>query len=336
MTTIGIDVGAKDLVVSVRHKCKVQHTKTFSNNHPVCKQIIKLCKKYSKYGAVRVAMEATGAYYLDAAITLSEIENIDLIVANPRATKAFAQAIMERNKTDKVDSIMLALFAEKMDYPLWERPSDKAIQLRYFARMIHSFSVYKAKSSNHLHALQSFSNSPKELIEMINSEIEFFEKLMEKAKKEVIVIIQADLELKKSFELLQTIKGIGELSAIQILAEILLIPQGLSHKQWVAFAGLDPRHYQSGTSINKKPRISKAGNRYFRKALFMPALAAARNDTYVKQYFEHLVENRRLSKLQAITAIMRKLIHAIHGMLLRKKPFDNKRFFWLRENCLKT
>ena len=327
MTTIGIDVGAKDLVVSVRHKGKTEHTKTFSNNHPGCKQITKLCKKYLKYGAVRVAIEATGAYYLDAAIILSEIENIELIVANPRATKAFAQAIMERNKTDKVDSIMLALFAEKMDYPLWKKPSDESIQLRYFARMIHSFSVSKAKSNNHLHALQSFSSSPKKLIEMINREIEFFEQLIEDAKKQVITLIQTDPELKKSFELLQTIKGIGELSAIQILAEILLIPQGLSHKQWVAFAGLDPRHYQSGTSVNKKPRISKAGNRYLRKALFMPALSALRNDPYVKQYFEHLVENRRLSKLQAIVAVMRKLVHAIHGMLLHEKPFDNKRFF---------
>lgn len=327
MTTIGIDVGAKDLVVSARHKNRVQFTKTFPNTIPGCKRIIKICKKYSKYGTVRVAMEATGAYYLDAAIILSDIDNIDLVVANPRATKAFAQAIMERNKTDKVDSIMLALFAEKMDYPLWRRPSSAAIQLRYFARLIHAVSVDRARASNYLHALQSFSETPKEVIEMIMDEIEFFERIIKTAKKDVIAVIQLDPELKTSFELLQTIKGIGELSAIQILAEIMLIPNGLSHKQWVAFAGLDPRRYQSGISVNKKPRISKAGNRYFRKALFMPALSASRNDPYVKRYFEHLVENRRLSKLQAIAAIMRKLIHAIHGMLLRKEPFDNTRFF---------
>jgi len=234
---------------------------------------------------------------------------------------------MERNKTDKVDSLMLALFAEKMDYPLWEKPSSEAIQLRYFARMINSFSVEKAKASNQLHALESFSKTPKDVVKMIKDEIKFFEKIIEKAKKEVITVIQADSELKKSFELLQTIKGIGELSAIQILAEIMYIPKGLSHKQWVAFAGLDPRLYQSGTSINKKPRISKAGNRYLRKALLMPALSASRNDQYVKGYFEHLLEKRKLSKLQAIVAIMRKLVHAIHGMLLQKKPFDNTRFF---------
>jgi len=315
------------LVVSVRHKGNLALTKTFSNSFPGYKKITKLCKKYSKYGSVKVAMEATGTYYLDSAIMISDIENIDLIVANPRATKAFSQAMMERHKTDKVDSIMLALFAEKMDYPVWEKPSNEAIQLRCFARMIHAYSVNKAKASNHLHALQSFSKVPEELTRITKNEIEFYKEIIEEAKRKVIGIILTNSELKKSFELLQTIKGIGELSAIQILAEIMLIPKGLSHKQWVAFAGLDPKLCQSGTSINKKPRISKAGNRYFRKALFMPALSAARNDIYVKRYFEHLVEKRKLSKLQAIVAIMRKLVHAIHGMLLRKKPFDNTRFF---------
>ena len=327
MTTMGIDVGAKDLVVSVRHKGRIEYSKTFTNTALGCGKIIKVCRKYLKYGSVRVAMEATGAYYLDAAIMLSKVKELELIVANPRATKAFAKASMERQKTDKEDSIILALFAEKMEYPLWEMPSSGAIQLRCFARMIHTFTVDKAKAHNHLHALKSFSEAPKQLIETVKKEIKFFENVIEKLKKEVILVIQADPELKKSYELLQTVKGIGELSAIQILAEIMLIPNGLSHKQWVAYAGLDPRLCQSGTSINKKPRVSKAGNRYLRKALFMPALSASKNDPYVKRYFEHLVEKRRLAKLQAIVAIMRKLIHAIHGMLLRKKPFDNTRFF---------
>jgi len=331
MTTIGIDVGAKNLVFSVRHKGRIECTKTVTNTVPGFKKIIKMCKKYSKYGSIKVAMEATGAYYLDVAIMLSEIKNIDLIVANPRATKAFAQASMERQKTDKVDSIMLTSFAEKMDYPIWEKPSPETIQLRYFARIIHSFTEAKAKANNQLHALQSFNKTPKKVIEMVKKEIEFLATTIEKAKKEVTEVIKCDSELNRSFELLQTIKGIGKLSAIQILAEIKLIPDGLSHRQWVAFAGLDPRLHQSGTSIFKKPRISKAGNRYLRKSLFMPALSASKNDPYVKLYFEHLVENRKLTKLQAIVAIMRKLLHAIHGMLLSKKPFDNTRFFGIEK-----
>lgn len=327
MTTIGIDIGAKTLVVSIRYKDKIQKIKTYSNAVQGYQKIIKQCNKYCKYGSVRVAMEATGSYYLDLAIMLSGLKDIELIVANPRATKAFSSALMERNKTDKVDAQMLAIFAAKMDYPLWKKPSNAAIQLRCFSRTIHKFSVSKAATCNYLHALQSFSETPKEVIEMVEKEIEFYIELIEKAKKEVINIIKSNSELKTSFELLQTIKGVGETSAIQILAETMIIPEGLTHKQWVAYAGLDPRTYQSGTSVNKKSRISKAGNRYLRKSLFMPALSASKNDPYVKRYFEHLVENRKICKLQAIVAIMRKMLHAIHGMLLRKESFDNTRFF---------
>ncbi len=55
---------------------------------------------------------------------------------------------------------------------------------------------------------------------------------------------------------------------------------------WVAMAGLDPKHHQSGSSINKKARISKVGNRYLRQALYMPALSAARHDKHVNGYYK--------------------------------------------------
>lgn len=327
MTTVGIDVGAKSLVVAVRHKNRIQKIKTYTNSFKGCQRINALATKYLKHGEVRVAMEATGAYYLDLAIALSGNKSLKVIVANPRATKAFFQAAMGRSKTDKIDSEMLALFADKMEYPLWERPSKSAIQLRYTARILHRFTTDKASAHNYLHALESCSETPEALVDRILEQITFLERMIELTKQEAISILKSDKYLEESFNLIQTIKGFGETSAIQLLAEIMLIPEGLTHRQWVAFAGLDPRHIQSGTSINKKPRISKAGNRYLRKALFMPALSASRNDPYVKGYFAHLVEDRKLAKLQAIVAIMRKLLHAIHGMLLHRKPFDNTRFF---------
>ncbi len=56
-------------------------------------------------------------------------------------------------------------------------------------------------------------------------------------------------------------------SAIKLMGELLVLPEDMRAKQWVALAGLDPRHNTSGTSVNKKPRLSKAGNHHLRKAL---------------------------------------------------------------------
>ncbi len=65
----------------------------------------------------------------------------------------------------------------------------------------------------------------------------------------------------------------------------MLLPAGLTTAQWVKFAGLDPRHFKSGSSVEKRARISKAGNRYIRQALTMSALSAKAHDPHVKGFF---------------------------------------------------
>src|SRR5216684_989320 len=79
-------------------------------------------------------------------------------------------------------------------------------------------------------------------------------------------------------------------------------------------------------SIGKRARLSKAGNRYIRQALYMPALSAKAHDPHVKGFFAHLIVNGK-TPLQAVCAVMRKLLHAIHGMLTHHQPFDNTRFY---------
>jgi transposase len=98
----------------------------------------------------------------------------------------------------------------------------------------------------------------------------------------------------------------------------------------VKFAGLDPKAFDSGKSVHKKTRISKAGNRYIRAALYMPALSAHQHAPHVRAYFQHWVVNNGKEKMQALCAVMRKLLHAIHGMLKHDKPFDKTRFMQFR------
>lgn len=328
MTNIGIDVGASELVVATRHKGLPQKkVKAFKNTVAGHQKIINFCSKYLKYGKVKVVMESTGVYYFDLAVALTCNEGFDVMVINPRAAKNFARAAMERNKTDKADALMLALFAETMNYPLWKRPSNRALSVRYYARTINTLVVDKARAKNYFHALEACIESPELLREAISEKITFHDGLIERLTSEAVSIIKQDDQLCRSFELLQTIKGFGIASSIQLLGEIISMPEGMTHKQWVAFAGLDPRQYQSGTSVNKKMGISKAGNRRMRKALFLPAMTAIQHDKHIKAYYNHLLENRSLAKLQAIVAVMRKLLHAIHGMFANLKPFDSKRFY---------
>ena len=128
--------------------------------------------------------------------------------------------------------------------------------------------------------------------------------------------IKGDTTLLAAFTLLVGVKGIATAtaSAIALLGELLMLPKGMNHAQWGKFAELDPKHFRSGSSFEKKTRISKAGNHYIRAALFMPAMPAKAHDPYVKAYFEHLLALGK-TPMQGICAVMRKLLHALHGML---------------------
>ncbi|MCX7066177.1 MAG: IS110 family transposase [Methylococcales bacterium] len=85
-----------------------------------------------------------------------------------------------------------------------------------------------------------------------------------------------------AFALITGIKGIANASAIHLLAELMILPHDMTAKQGVAYAGLNPRQFESASSVAKKPRLSKAGNKFIRQALYTPALVATRYETHIK------------------------------------------------------
>jgi transposase len=325
MNGVGIDVSSKELVVVVSVKGNARQAKSFENTPAGHKSIIRLLSKLK--GEVSVCLEATGVYHFDLAVALSRAEAIEVMVINPKAAHNFAKVLMKRSKTDAVDAEILAVYCEKMTFEVWKKPSDEYITLRAIARRISALTKQKAQTKNQLHALVSTEETPKLVIEKTREMIEFLEQQIKVHRDAGLELIQQYGELKKAFQLMISIKGIATASAIQLLAELMVLPQDMTARQWVAFAGLDPRHYESGTSVAKKPRISKAGNKYIRQALYMPALVASNHEPHIRGYYTHMIEDNGLKPMQAMCAIMRKLLHAIHGMFKTNKSFDGERFY---------
>lgn len=327
MNTVGIDVGCKELVLVEVINGKSRKAKLFENMPLGHQSIIKYLKK--RHGNTRVCIEATGIYHFDLAIALSQSKDIEVMVINPRASHNFAKVLMTRSKTDVIDAENLALYAERMPFNLWVCPTDELIDLRAIARRITTLNKQKTQSKNQLHALESTQKTPKLVIEQTQALIEVFEIQVTTLRDAALVLMQDNEELKEAYTLITSIKGIAQASAIQILSEVMILPKDMSARQWVAHAGLDPRIFDSGSSVSKKPRISKVGNKYIRQALYMPALVACRFEPNIKGYYHHLINDNGLKKVQAICAVMRKLLHAIHGMLRAKKEFEGERFYTL-------
>ncbi|MFT4093808.1 MAG: IS110 family transposase, partial [Niabella sp.] len=92
-------------------------------------------------------------------------------------------------------------------------------------------------------------------------------------------------------------------------------------KQLTSYAELDVKEKQSGTSIKGKPRISKKGNKFLRKSLHMPALAAIRHDDRFKAIFGRLVSRHGI-KMKAAVAVQRKLLELMYAVYKKQEKYD--------------
>jgi transposase len=319
----GVEVSAKVLVLALKSQGQMRSSE-FPNTAAGHKQVIRYLRRYSQ--SVRVCMESTGLYGLDLALALQAEKGLEIMVANPRSVRHFGDAMMKRSKTDPIDAKLLAEYAERMPFHAWQPPSKPARQLCAIARAIHQLTEINTMQKNQLHAAGSTVTTPKIIMKELRRSLAHQERAIERLLKEAMQVLQSDPLLQKRFQLLLGIRGIKELSAVQLLGELVLIPADCDVRQWVAYAGLDPRQYKSGESVERKVRISKAGNRHLRRALFMPALVAVRHDPYFRAFYRQLVGKGKL-KMVALVAVMRKLLHGIYGIFKSQQPFDPGKLF---------
>jgi len=324
----GVEVSAQELIVALNRNGVPQPLQSFPNTPEGHRDIARYLARPGR--RVQVCMESTGVYGLDLALLLAKQGGIQVMVANPRAVRHFAQAMMERNKNDRVDAGVLREFAARMPFEPWQPPSPSALHLGALARRLEALTDLCAAEKNRLHATQAAEALPRSIRQDLERSIRFHQRAAERLTREALKILAADPQLQLRFDLLITMPGIAQTSALRILAELVMISSDLDVRQWVAYAGLDPREYSSGTSVHKKVRISKAGNRHLRRALHMPALVAVRHDPHLRAFYEHLLA-RGKQKMQALVAVARKLLHAIFGMFKHQQAYEGAKVFRLPE-----
>lgn len=321
---VGIDVSARTFVVADEIPGRAIHEAEYANT-PAGHG--KLCRRLAKTGRpVRVCLEASGIYHLDLALALDGTRNVEVMVANPRATRDFARAQMQRTKTDQTDARSLLEFVRRMPFVAWLAPSPEILALRAISRRITALTVTSSQERNRRHAVDHCHELPEVLGQEIEAHLAFLEDSSDRLAREAIQIIKRDPWLRKAFRHLVSVRGIAQTSAIAILGELAPLPPDMSARQWVAHAGIDPRHFESGTSVNKPTRISRTGNRRLRAALYMPALVAIRYEPAVRAFYDKLIAKGK-KPMQAILAVMRKLLHAIWGMLHHDCDFQGEKFY---------
>ena len=276
-------------------------------------------------GTLHLLVEATGVYYLDTAMLAVEL-GAQVSVINPKAAHNFAKAMQQRNKTDRLDAALLLDFLKRMPFTPWTPPRSALLELRHYGRYLTQLTEETTAARNRLHALCSTKASPACLRADLKRFIASLDKRITRIRAHALALIAADTALHERFQALTSIVGVADTSAVALLSELMVMPPSLSSRACVCHAGLDPRVYESGTSVHKAPRISKHGNKYLRRALFHPALTAGVHDPLAKAFKQRLID-RGKRKMQANVAIMRKLLTAAWAIINDPQPYDASKLY---------
>lgn len=313
---VGIDISKEtfDVALFIRDREEIQRLQ-FENNKTGFRRFQKWLKK-RKVAEAHVCMEATGRYGDELARFLHD-KSYQVSMVNPKRIKSYAESKLSRNKTDAADAAIIEDFCRTQQPSLWKPPAPEVEELQMMTRHLEALKNMKTQETNRL---KSGITAPT-VLKAIKKHIRFLDQEIERLTEQIEKHIDNHPELKDSAELLESIPGIGRLTAAILIAEIKDINAFESASELASYAGLTPQKRQSGTSLRGKSRLSKIGNAKLRKALYFPSMSARQHNPIVRAFCERLsVRGKQTMVIQG--AAMRKLLHIVYGVWKKGHPFD--------------
>lgn len=310
---LGIDVAKAKLDCALRLPDGKLRSKVVENNFKGFQVLTEWLEKHG-VTTVHVCMEATGVYW-EAVAEYLATQGMAVSVVNPAQIKAFGASKMVRTKTDKVDAKLIAEFCLERRPDPWQAPTPSEQALRAMVSRLEALQVMRTQESNRLEVARDAVRAG------ITKHIEWLDEQIKALSKTIRDHIDGDKTMKDKQAILESIPGVGERTIAILLAFYSNLDRFSNARQAVAFAGLDPRQHESGSSVKGKPRLSKIGHAFLRKALYMPAMVTLYRTAWGKLFRDRLAAAGKPPKL-IIGAMMRKLVHVAYGVLKSGKSFD--------------
>ena len=309
---LGIDIAKATYQVTLLHDGK-RFRGEFANR---VKEFGRLANWLKKHGAsqVQACMEATGRYGDELAHYLHDAGHI-MSVVNPLRIKSYARSRLIRNKTDPLDADVIADFCQTCQPPVWV-PTPP--EMRELQELFCQYDALQDAITQTKNRLQSGFQSPL-VLKQLQAQLDLLTQQLETLKQLIRDLIDHSPGLKQQRELLESIRGIGEITASRLISYDLL--RFRDARALSAFAGVSPMQGLSGTSVHRKTKLSKIGDADLRRALYLPAVAALRWNPVIQNLAKRL-EARGKCKMSIIGAGMHKLLCLSYGVLKSGVPFD--------------
>ena len=311
---IGVDIAKRTFTAAVKTK-KGTHTKGFRNEPEGYKQMLRWVEKLAGKSKHCFIMEATSTYYLPCALFLNSWGK-KVAVVNPRYVHDFANAMGYKNKTDLSDAQVLAHFGEVKQSAYWQPPTKKIVQLRGLVKRREELVGMLVQERNRIQTpmlTEAQQKSLKKIITVLKQERDEIERELKK-------MVNADQKLRKTVDLLTSIKGVGFIVAVTLISIVGDIKLFKNKRAFHSYLGVSPRQYSSGTSVHWS-QMSKQGLPAARRCLFMASRVGARYEPIFQEYVESLIKRGKSYK-RAIAALMRKLAGIIYAVWSNETPFS--------------
>ena len=324
---LGIDVAQKELVVclsKLNSDLSIEHyaTKVFSNKESGFVALIKWVKKLTIENVViHFVMGSTGvyhqkfAYYLDA-------NGFNVSIVLPNKISNYMRTLENRTITDKTCAEAIAQFGLERKLDKWQKPNIIYKSLQQLTREREQIVEERSIVKNQLHAENAEGEPNANSIKRLKARIKFLNQQEKEIKQDIEKCIKKDESIEKEIKNITTIPGVGRLTATIVLAETNGFELIRNKKQLISYSGLDVREKQSGTSVKGKPRISKKGNKFLRKAMFFPALSAVKYEQNYKEIYARLVSKNGI-KMKGLVAVQRKLLELIYIIFKNKTVYQS-------------
>ncbi len=318
---IGLDISKR--LIAVHIPINKSDIEIENNIKGIKKLYSKLKKLYKKeYKNLIFIYEPTGSY----SSTLTKFcntQNIKCFIINPKQFSNHSKALGQRVKSDKIDAQVLASALHlardgEVKVPAYNMTVEEIKELMGYYKFI---SKQRVKAINHLEALKAKDGSSYAISDLKRT-INNFKKKEIDIISQVKLIIKSDDNLLKGYNNIISITGIGEVGGIVLLHLFIKYPKA-NQRQITSLAGLDPIDKSSGTSVQSKSKISKAGSKLYRGSLFMGVMTAIRFDDNFKAFFTRLKANGKHTTLAQI-AVMRKMIIIAHSLYKNNKQYDKE------------
>jgi transposase len=312
---LGIDVSKATLDVILLRAEHPAQAASYANTLTGFKKLVKWLRKRNA-GQVHACLEATGLYGDEVAQYLHEAGHT-VSVVNPARIKAYAASQLQRNKTDRLDAALIADFCLTQKPPVWTPPDPAWRELRALARHLLDLKDMRQQERNRLEA----GVTSVTVRQTLQAHLAFIQQQINELEQRMRDHIDQHPDLKRQRDLLDSIPGLGELTACLLVAELADLSRFDHAGQVVAFAGLNPRQRRSGSSVHGQTHLSKTGNSIVRRILYFPAISARRHNPRIAPWCDQLAA-RGKTKMQVIGAAMRKLLVLAYGVLKSGQPFD--------------